>query len=339
MTRLLKFCMVLAVFLSGCSEPTQNSAPDSSSDSVPKLSFHGFLETLEIAPVLLAVDQYYPHEISVKRGGIQNLYGVVSSVYGDAGIADIATNAETQLLRYSVDHPELRMIMTVTEGNYRIVARRSAGINSLADLKGKRVGTLANTSAAYFLERMLNNVELVPGDVTSVTDIGLPDLSAALVDGRIDALAMWSPETEEAEAELGADAIGFSGEGIYREIFNLNTTAQALADPEKRAAIKTFLKSVISASEAMAVQPLPAQRLVVERMAAYPPAYPLELIAASWSHHNYVMGTVPDFMDVLVEQEQWIALNEQRAPRDRETLAQLVDYSLLEEILAEGAAP
>lgn len=333
--RLLKFCLALAVFMTS----TTLSAQEADQEPVTELRLHGFLETLEIAPVLLAVDQYYPHAISVKRGGIQNLYGVVSSVYGDPGTADIATNAETQLLRYSVAHPELRAIMTVTEGNYQIVARRSAGINSLADLKGKRVGTLANTSAAFFLEKMLKSVQLKPNDVVTVTNIDLPDFSAALVDGTIDALAMWSPEAEEAELELGEDAITFSGKGIYREVFNLNTTAQALADPEKRAAIKIFLKALITANNEMAGSALPAQGLVVERMAAYPPAYPLALIADAWPHHNYLTGKVSDLLDVMVEQEIWMARNQERTPRDRETLAQLIDYSLLDEIMAETANP
>lgn len=305
---------------------------------VVPLRLHGFLESLEIAPVLLAVDREPASGITLKRGGIQNLYGAVSPAYGDPGLADVATNAETQLLRHSVMHPELRAIMTVTEGRYRIVARRSAGVRRLGDLKGKRVGTLPNTSAAYFLERMLASVKLQPKDVVTVTDVDLPDLSAALVDGRIDALAMWSPETEEAERALGKDVVAFGGDGIYREIFNLNTTTQALADPAKRAAIKALLKALISANGTMSRDPRRAQRLVVERMAAYPPAYPLEVVAASWSHHRYVAGKVRDLLDVMVEQEKWLARIDSRQPRDRATLATLIDYSLLDEVMREGAA-
>lgn len=332
MLRLLTLGFVLTLILSSCTMSTQSSLEK----TVPSLRFHGFLETLEIAPLLLAVDEYYPGEVSVKRGGIRNLYGVVSSVYGDAGYADIATNAETQLLRYSIEHPELRAIMTISEGNYHIVARRSSGINSLADLKGKRVGTLPNTSAAFFLEKMLGSVQLRPEDIDTIANIDLPDLSDALVDGRIDALAMWSPETEEAEIALGDNAISFSGDGIYREIFNLNTTEQALADPEMRTAIKAFLRSLLVANRAITNDPLSAQKLVVERMAAYPPAYPLKLIKEAWSHHTYVVGKVPDLLDVMVEQELWMANNQEREARNRDELTLLIDYSLLDEIMAEG---
>ena len=318
---------------------TLSACTTSSAENAEALRFHGFLETLEIAPLLLAIDQHHDNEIIVKRGGIQNLYGDVSSVYGDPGFADIATNAETQLLRYSVEHPEIRAIMTITEGNYRIVARRSAGISKLQDLQGKRIGTLANTSAMFFLEKMLGTVDLEPSALEVVGDIDLPDLSTALVDGRIDALAMWSPETEEAEIELGNDAISFSGDGVYREIFNLNTTAQALADPRQRAEIKSLMRAIIAAGQTMATEPDHAQALVVERMAAYPPAYPKSLIAASWSHHNYVNGKVPDLLDVMVEEEQWMARNQNRPARNRAALAQLIDFSLIDEILAETPHP
>jgi NitT/TauT family transport system substrate-binding protein len=297
----------------------------------PTLRLHGFLESLEIAPVLLAASEH-PGAVTLHRGGIANLVGKVTISYGDAGDADIATNAETQLLRHSVANPGLRVIMRVTEGRYRIVARRSAGIHRLADLKGKRVGTMSNTSAEYFLERMLGSVQLRPTDVTLRGDIDLPQLSNALIEGRIDALAMWSPETEEAELALGADAVAFPGDGVYREIFGINTTAQVLADPARRAAIKAFLKALGQASTAMARDAGPALRLVTARMADYPPA----VVAAAWPHHDYVGGLAPDLLDVMVEEEQWLAHIDKRAPRTRAVLATLIDDSLLVEIAAEA---
>lgn len=306
-----------------------------SCSKAPPLRLHGFLESLEIAPVLLAADRHYGGNISLHRGGIANLVDRITTGYGEPGEADIATNAETQLLRHSVDNPDLRVIMTVTEGNYRIVARRSAGIEALADLAGKRIGTMDNTSAAYFLERMLASVQLTPADVTVLGQIDLPALSDALVDGTIDAISMWSPEPEEAELALGEDAVSFSGEGVYREIFSINTTARALADPSRRRHIKAFLEALVAASEELADDPAQAQRLVTGRMTDYAP----EVVAAAWPHHRYLAGKVPDLLDVMVEQEQWVARVDGRAPRERQALAALIDYSLLDEVMAERPSP
>ncbi len=76
-------------------------------------------------------------------GGIPNLVGEPAiGGFGEPGVADVATHAETQALRYSTRNPDLRIILTVTQGLYRIVARRSAGIEKVADLKGKRIATI-----------------------------------------------------------------------------------------------------------------------------------------------------------------------------------------------------
>ena len=74
--------------------------------------------------------------------------------------AHAAGNATTQMLRVLGDNPNVRLLFTLVDGNYRIVAKRSAGINRLADLKGKRIVVPRNTSANYFLVAMLRTAGL-----------------------------------------------------------------------------------------------------------------------------------------------------------------------------------
>src|SRR5262252_2897064 len=99
---------------------------------LPPLRVSGNTTTIELSPVLVAANGIYPGVVTVSNGGIPNIMD---------GTADIATNAETQLLRQSVDDPNLRVIFTVAESFYRIVARKSSGIKTVADLRGKRVTT------------------------------------------------------------------------------------------------------------------------------------------------------------------------------------------------------
>jgi NitT/TauT family transport system substrate-binding protein len=72
------------------------------------------------------------------------------------------------MLRVLGDNPNVRLLFTLVDGNYRIVAKRSAGINRLADLKGKRVVVPRNTSANYYLVAM-RAAGLQESDVTLVT--------------------------------------------------------------------------------------------------------------------------------------------------------------------------
>ena len=135
------------------------SACTTTDGGAPPLAIYGNKQTFEIAPVLLAAEHYYPGEASVNMGSIANLVDAPPVAgFGETGAADLATNAETQALRYSVANPNLRIVMTVTEGLYRIVARRSAGIASVADLRGHRVATIAQTSSGYFLKLMLEGL-------------------------------------------------------------------------------------------------------------------------------------------------------------------------------------
>src|SRR5689334_12665851 len=189
------------------------------------LRVYGNTKTIELAPVLLAADRVHPTPVTVSNGGIPNLF---------SGEADVATNAETQALRQSVDHPNLRIIFTVSEGFYRIVARRSAGVTKLADLRGKRIATVGRTSSAYYLSKMLATAGLSEADVTIVTNIAMDQVPAAMKRGDVDAFTVWEPEIQNAADLLGADAIEFQDRSVYRELFNLNTTAENLANPAMR---------------------------------------------------------------------------------------------------------
>src|SRR3546814_15138368 len=76
--------------------------------------------------------------------------------------------------------------MTVAEGLYRIVARKSAGIASVADLRGKRIATLTETSSGYFLSRMLAREGMSIDDVVVRQIQPLSGIVAALGRGEVD---------------------------------------------------------------------------------------------------------------------------------------------------------
>lgn len=283
---------------------------------------------IELAPAVVAAESFYPGEISIITGGVRSL---------TSGEALVATNAETQLLRESLDNPDLRIIMTVTESFYRLVAKRSAGIESLADLEGKRVIVPRSTSANYFLIAMLDSVGLSEEDIEYVpfpraddVQTAMDMMSDALLDDEADVLAIWEPESEDAIHELGDDAIVFQDGDIYREVFNLHTTTTALNDPELRPAVLAYVRAVVEATEALEEDPDQYWSQVSEVI-----GYPVQDIEASWAEMAFPVEIVPDMLDVLVEEDVWIAKEREREPRSREELARFIDRSVLEEVLSE----
>ncbi len=320
--------LAAAVMLAGCSpvaESVQQAEP---------IAIHGNIQTFEIGPVLLAAAEYYPGEATVKMGGIPNLVGEpIIPRFGEEGVADVATHAETQILRYSVAHPNLRVILNVTEGLYRVVARRSAGIASMKDLAGKRVATIPQTSSGYFLSRMLAREGLSFDDIEVAPVPPLEDMAGAIERGEVDAVVIWEPYSELALRALGDDAIEFDGRGVYRELFNLNTTAENLADPAQRAKIVTFVRAVMDAAEATRADPAVTQALVQETG-----GFARQDILDAWKHHAFLATMPDDLLDVLVEEEQWLAARDDREARTREQLATLIDDSVYREALALGGS-
>jgi NitT/TauT family transport system substrate-binding protein len=304
--------------------------PAHAQDTPGPISIHGNMQTFEIAPVLLAAAEYYPGEATVKMGGIPNLVGEPPTPgFGEPGVADVATHAETQALRFSVRHPDLRIILNVTEGLYRIVARRSAGIERVADLKGKRVATIAQTSSGYFLHRMLAKEGLSFADIVPVPITPLAGMTEALAKREVDAVVIWEPESENAAQVLGDDLVEFHGDGVYRELFNLNTTAANLADPAKRAKIVGFVRAAIDAAEEVRGDPARAKPLTIAAG-----GFTADDVEDSWKHHRFNASFPPDLLDVLEAEERWLAEQDKRAARPRAELARLIDTSVYQEALA-----
>jgi sulfonate transport system substrate-binding protein len=282
---------------------------------------------IELSPVIVAANSFYPEQLPVGEGGIVRI---------TAGEADLATNAETQLLRESLTNPDLRIIMTVTESFYRLVARRSAGIATLADLKGKRAMLPRNTSAHYYLVAMLRTVGLTEEDVEIVNlppaqgdQTGMDQMSDALARGDVDVISIWEPEPEDAIHELGDDAIVFQDRSVYREVFNLHARAPDLADPSKRRAIVGFVRAVAEASAALNDDP--------ERYWAHVSSitgFTTEEISWGWPEMQFPVRIIPDMLDVLEIEDAWVAKERNRAPRSRAELAMFIDTSVVEEALA-----
>jgi sulfonate transport system substrate-binding protein len=62
--------------------------------------------------------------------------------------------------------------------------------------------------------------------------------------------------------------------------------------------------------------------------------YDPPLIEKVWRHEGYPGAIVPDLLDVIVEEDGYIARERGRDPRSRSELAVLIDSSVLRDALA-----
>ena len=270
--------------------------------------------TIEAAPVYVADHGPSGVDFEVANGGVRNLAN---------GTAHAATNAETQML--ILGDPKVRLLMTVAEGLYRVVAKRSAGIRSVADLRGKRITVPRDTSAHYYLVRTLARAGIGESEVALV-DLPRNQMAAGVVSGQADAISMWEPEAQKAVDALGGDAVVFQDTRLYRELFSLYTTTDVLSDPRRHQQLVTFVRALIAATDVLNSTPQPHFAVIARTI-----EQAVERVVTSWPHHRFPAALPADLLDVMVEEEQWVARNQRRTAHGRAELARLIDASVLAE--------
>ena len=242
------------------------------------------------------------------------------------GNVDAATGSETQMLLNSIAEPGIRIVLTLAEARYRIIARRSAGIRRIEDLRGKKVAATVNTSSQYYLREMLRKAGMrLDSDIRFVNLEG-PDMPAALKRGDVDAVAIWEPHAQNSLDVLGSDAVDLQDPSVYRERFNLNTTTKVLRDPDKRRALVEFLRAVMRASDLARRKPVQARALLAPFINT-----PEGTIEHAWNRFRFPANLPGDLPTVLGDVEIFVAAVQYRQPRPRASLSVLIDASLLNE--------
>jgi len=271
---------------------------------------------MEASPIFIAKEAASGSRFTYINGGVRTLQN---------NGAHAAGNATTQMLVVLRDNPKVRLLFTLADGLYRIVAKRSAGITRLADLRGKRIVVPRNTSAHYFLVAMLRTAGLEEADVTLV-NAPATAMAAAVVKGDADAISMWEPESQNAVEALGADAITFQDNTVYRELYSIYSSTDVLNDRRRRTELVDFVRAILASTRDL--QRTPSMYFpLISRVTQHPEPQ----IARSWEHHAFPLGIAPDLLNLLVEEEKWVAKTQSRTPRSRQELASYIDTSVLEE--------
>ena len=99
-----------------------------------------------------------------------------------------------------------------------VMGLKSHGVNSLKDLKGKKVAYASGTASETILKRALSSVGLTMDDIEAI-DMDASGIVSAMLSGKVDAAATWSPNSlkileEDANATKLADNVTFSDKTV-----------------------------------------------------------------------------------------------------------------------------
>jgi sulfonate transport system substrate-binding protein len=291
----------------------------------PQLKIAVNATTIESFPVFVAADSLSAanSDHQVQLVPLPNGRAAMAQLL--SGAVDAATGSETQALLNSVADPRLRIVITLSECRYRIVARRSSGIRRVSDLRGKKVAATINTSSHYYLAGMLRKARLGEADIHMVPLEG-PEMAAALKSGAVDAVSIWEPHAQNSLEAIGKDAIVFEDASVYSEQFNLNTRTDVLSDPVRRLALTRFVQAINAASARLRTRPPGLIRALAPRIGLTEPT-----VLAVWRQFGFPASLSNKLRLSLEEVEPWVAATQKRPARSRQELASLIDARLLAE--------
>jgi hypothetical protein len=169
---------------------------------------------------------------------------------------------------------------------------------------------------------MLEREGLSIADITAVPKTPLSAMTEALRNGEVDAVVIWEPESENSAQVLGDDLVELRARASTRAVQSQHHRAN-LADPVKRAKIVRFVYAVLFASDAIQTDPARAQALVTAAG-----GFSAEDVRDSWRHHGFIADIPADLLDVLEQEERWLAEQDKRPARSRDELARLIDTSV-----------
>ncbi len=286
------------------------------------------LQWIEHTPQPYAIRNFYKGSTtaSLVSGGVASL-GVDRSV-------DLAANAETQGLRNYASRRSLRLIYIICEVGYRIVADKRAGISTLADLKGKRVGTIPGTSAGYFVNKFLASAGLRDSDYRVVLGQRVHEDAVRLQHIPIHAL-------EQAAGRLwclGAGRrAGRRGSGCQcrrvPELLRLSRGLRPLRHP-REAGQRGHAQGHCRLRQRPQPDPgrLPHQARDRLRHVAQAVGMDAKVVADVWVDHRWNGRWGPDLIDFLVEEDQYLARADRRTVTPRADLEKFLDTSVLDEL-------
>ncbi len=234
-----------------------------------------------------------------------------------AGECDIATTASIPVATTSLKNRDFRILATLANVTdvYRVVARTDLGIQTPADLRGKRVATQRASAVHFFLHLFLLQHNLNEKDI-ELSFLPATALPSALESGAIDAFSMREPFVSQARDLLGDRVVIFSSPGLY-DSYELLVARKDIVDNSPDRLLRV-VRALVRAEIYSRSHPEPAQQAVAEALGVEResirqlwPALHLELYLpqslvisledeAAWAKRENVEGDPPaNFLDLF----------------------------------------
>ncbi len=219
------------------------------------------------------------------------------------GKSDVAATAETPFVLDVLRDKKIYLLASIlnSEGDFEIIARKDRGIFSSRDLDQKKIGVNKGTVGEFILDVFFIHHGL---DITKVTKVYLnhEDMANALATGKVDAVITRYPHTVNTQKLLQDNALVFSTEGIYKDLFNLVSQKDFVHGHEDT--IKKLLTALIQTEDFILHNPDEAQVIIAQYTNSQK-----EDLARRWQNYDFLVRLDQATLLVLEEEARWAIKN------------------------------
>lgn len=216
-----------------------------------------------------------------------------------------------------------------------IIASSSSGIESLADLEGKKIAVPFSTSAENFLLSVLDYQQVDLSNIDMI-NMDIAGCVSAIANGLVDAVSVWAPYNTEIRQEMGAEAISIGDCMDYkgRLYFPMYWVADSDFVSENRQALLSFTKALLKALDWRKEHLDETVEIVGKFLGRSQEDLLLDIRTADWFDSNEVRRLLANgevdqmFRSLLYAMEQ-----RGRSHLSADMLDNCLDFSLLEGVL------
>ena len=224
--------------------------------------------------------------------GMQALQSVID------GKADLAFVADTPFVLAVLRGKQVAAVATVFQSrrSMALFARADSAIRAPDSLRGKTVGTVIGTNAAYFLDTLLD-VHGIARDSVRIVGLRPEQLPAALASGQVDAVTVWHPDLARLEQEY-RDGTTLYGEDFF--VYRFLLVGKKSYIDGHPAQIRRILATLDESHRQIKADPARARALVGERLGIAP-----ALLARAFEPGDFSLALDQTLLLGLSDQTRW----------------------------------
>ncbi len=293
--------VITAIALVGFGAWSFQNSKENYAGKIESINF-GTVPVAAAALIYIAQDQHFFEDNGLSVNITDYPTGIASTDVLLRGDMDIVWVAEFPMVKRAFSKEEISIIVVVDRFNEQyIFGRKDRGINTVADLKGKKLGIPLNTIAEFYLGRFLELHGMTIQDITLV-DVGANESVDAIDSGRVDGVIAWEPYSSQIKMQLADEIVAMpvqSSQPGYGAIVCRNDWIS-----EHPEIVDRFLKSLAQAEVYLISNPA-AAKAILKKQLNYDDAF-TETI---WTENQITLSLDQSLILAMEDEARWMIKN------------------------------